>query len=66
MALGYHFIFDELATHSRSKMAAILAKSSKIGVLPGRSIFIEKNKISHSLEERPNDVDPRQPSIILM
>ena len=36
-SLAFHFIFDELSAPSRSKMAAVLAKSTKIEDLPGGS-----------------------------
>ena len=45
MALALHFIFDELSAPSWSKMAAILAKGTKIEVLPGGSKFLRKNNI---------------------
>ena len=41
-ALAFHFIFDELSTPRRSKMAAVLAKSSKIVVVPGGSKFLKR------------------------
>ena len=40
LALAFHFIFGELSSLSRSKMAAILAKSTKIEVLQGGSKFL--------------------------
>ena len=42
MALAFHFIFDEFSIRSWSNMAAILAKSTKIKVLPGGSKFLKK------------------------
>ena len=41
-ALAFDFIFDGLSTHSRSKVAAILAKNTKIEVLTGGSKFWRK------------------------
>ena len=52
LAFAFHFIFDELPTPSRSKMAAIPAKSTKIEVLPGESKFFFKNKIEEIARHR--------------
>ena len=52
LALAFHFITGELSTLSRSKIAAAVAKSRKIGVLPGGSRFL-KSSIRLSDLDRP-------------
>ena len=67
MALAFYVIFDELPTPSRSKMAAILAKRTKIEVLPGGSKFLgKKTRPAIALRLRPNNADPTLPSVIWM
>ena len=69
MALAFDFIFHEISTLSRSKMAAILAKSSKIVVLPGGSKFLnpfppsgggggKNTRSAIALREHPTKADP--------
>ena len=43
LALAFHFIFDKLSALSRSKMAVVLAKSTKKKFLPEGS-ELKKNK----------------------
>ena len=64
MALAFHFIFDELSTPSWSKMAAILAKSTKTEVMPGEPNFlINKTRSAMAIEECPNNVNLQKPSM---